>query len=70
VDVSGGGEAAIPAHGAVIDIPLSRLKRSPRNARRTPHSADHIEALAGSIAAKGMLQKPVRRLHLGRTSQS
>jgi ParB family chromosome partitioning protein len=43
----------------VIEVPLSRLKKSPRNARRTPHSADHIEALAGSIAAKGMLQKPV-----------
>jgi ParB family chromosome partitioning protein len=54
-----GGEAAIPAHGAVIEVPLSRLKKSPRNARRTPHSADHIEALAGSIAGKGMLQKPV-----------
>jgi ParB family chromosome partitioning protein len=43
----------------VLDIALDRLKRSPRNVRRTPHSAAHIEALAGSIAAKGMLQKPV-----------
>lgn len=50
---------AIPAHGAVIDVPLSKLRKSPRNARRTPHSEAHIEALAGSIAAKGMLQKPV-----------
>lgn len=54
-----GGEAVVAAHGAVIEVPLSRLKRSPRNARRTPHSAEHVEALVGSIAAKGMLQKPV-----------
>jgi ParB family chromosome partitioning protein len=62
---AGGGGAGlasaqgVPPHGAVISPALSRLKRSPRNARKTPHSAAHIEALAGSIAAKGMLQKPV-----------
>jgi ParB family chromosome partitioning protein len=49
----------VPAHGTVVEIALDRLKRSPRNVRRTPHSGAHIEALAGSIAAKGMLQKPV-----------
>lgn len=46
-------------HGSVLFIPLNRLKKSPRNARKTPHSADAIEALAASIAAKGMLQSPV-----------
>jgi ParB family chromosome partitioning protein len=46
-------------NGQVLDILLSKLKKSPRNARRTPHSAAAIEALAASIAAKGMLQKPV-----------
>ncbi|MGV6874817.1 ParB/RepB/Spo0J family partition protein [Pseudochelatococcus sp. B33] len=43
-------------HGAEIFIPLNRLKKSPRNARKVPHSEAHIEALAASIAAKGMLQ--------------
>ncbi|WP_374452896.1 ParB/RepB/Spo0J family partition protein [Phenylobacterium sp.] len=45
--------------GAEIAIPLNKLKASPKNARRTPHSAEAIEALAASIAAKKMLQKPV-----------
>ncbi len=45
--------------GAEIEIPLNKLKKSPRNARKTPHSAEAIEALAASIAAKKMLQKPV-----------
>lgn len=45
--------------GAVIDVPLNKLRRSPRNARRTPHSEAAIEALAASIAAKGVLQAPV-----------
>lgn len=43
-------------HGAVIDVPLNKLKPSPRNARRTPHARADIEALAASIAAKGMIQ--------------
>jgi ParB family chromosome partitioning protein len=59
VAIETGAEGAIPPHGTVIDLPLSRLKASPRNARKTPHGAEHIAALAGSIAAKGMLQKPV-----------
>lgn len=45
--------------GAEIFIPLDKLKKSPRNARKTPHSEAHIEALAASIAAKGMLQNLV-----------
>src|ERR1700710_1022260 len=45
--------------GAVIDVPLNKLKKSPRNARRTPHAEADIEALAASIAAKGVLQAPV-----------
>jgi ParB family chromosome partitioning protein len=44
---------------AVRLIPLGKLKKSPRNARRTPHPAEAIEALAASIAAKGMIQPPV-----------
>lgn len=50
---------AIPEDGAVLAIPLNRLKKSPRNARKTPHRADAIEALAASIAAKKMLQCPI-----------
>lgn len=45
--------------GDVIEVPLNKLKKSPRNARRTPHAAADIEALAASIAAKGVLQAPV-----------
>ncbi len=45
--------------GTVIDVPLNCLKKSPNNARKTPHGDAAIEALAGSIAAKGMLQMPV-----------
>jgi ParB family chromosome partitioning protein len=45
--------------GDVIDVPLGKLKKSPRNARRTPHAEADIEALAASIAAKGVLQAPV-----------
>ena len=45
--------------GDVIDVPLNKLKKSPRTARRTPHAAPDIEALAASIAVKGVLQAPV-----------
>ncbi|KAB2703723.1 ParB/RepB/Spo0J family partition protein [Brucella intermedia] len=51
--------AAEPATGTEIFIPLNRLKKSPRNARKTPHSQEHIEALAASIAAKGLYQNLV-----------
>ncbi len=40
-------------------IPLNKLKKSPNNARKTPHSEASIEAYAGSIAAKGILQNLV-----------
>ena len=45
--------------GAVIDVPLNKLKKSPKNARKVPHGEAAIEALAGSIAEKGILQMPV-----------
>ncbi|MCA6121235.1 ParB N-terminal domain-containing protein [Bradyrhizobium sp. WSM 1704] len=45
--------------GTEVRIPLSKLKKSPKNARKTPHSAATIEALAASIAAKGILQNLV-----------
>ena len=52
-------ETPTTAHGDVIDIALNRLKKSERNARKTPHSPADIEALAASIKAKGILQPPV-----------
>ena len=45
--------------GTEIFVPLNKLKKSPRNARRTPHGEAAIEALAASIAVKGMLQNLV-----------
>ncbi|HEX4095544.1 MAG TPA: ParB/Srx family N-terminal domain-containing protein, partial [Caulobacteraceae bacterium] len=49
----------IHQNGDVIEVPLNKLKKSPRNARRTPHTEADIEALAASIAVKGVLQAPV-----------
>ncbi len=45
--------------GVVMSVPPNKLKKSPRNARKTPHGEAHIEALAASIGAKGMLQNLV-----------
>lgn len=49
----------IHQNGDIIEVPLAKLKKSPRNARRTPHAEADIEALAASIAVKGVLQAPV-----------
>ncbi|RVD31751.1 ParB/RepB/Spo0J family partition protein [Mesorhizobium sp. M4B.F.Ca.ET.017.02.2.1] len=51
--------AAVPESGTEVFIPLDKLKKSPRNARKTPHSEAIIEAYAASIAAKGILQNLV-----------
>jgi len=45
--------------GTEIFIPLNKLKKSLKNARKTPHSEAAIEAYAASIAAKGILQNLV-----------
>jgi ParB family transcriptional regulator, chromosome partitioning protein len=45
--------------GTECFIPLNKLKKSPKNARKTPHSEAAIEAYAASIAAKGILQNLV-----------
>ena len=45
--------------GTQVFIPLSQLKKSPKNARKMPHSASILEAYAASIAAKGILQNLV-----------
>uniref|UniRef100_B0SV44 ParB domain protein nuclease n=1 Tax=Caulobacter sp. (strain K31) TaxID=366602 RepID=B0SV44_CAUSK len=51
----------VPAavNGAEVLIPLNKLKKSHRNARKTPHSEASIEAKAASIHAKGILQNLV-----------
>ncbi len=46
-------------HAGVVLIPLNKLKKSPDNVRKTPHSKADIEALAASIHAKGILQNLV-----------
>jgi ParB family chromosome partitioning protein len=48
-----------PEHGETVFIPLNKLKKHPRNARKTPHSEASIEAKAASIHAKGILQNLV-----------
>ncbi|MER9102680.1 ParB/RepB/Spo0J family partition protein [Mesorhizobium sp. M0848] len=45
--------------GTEVFIPLNKLKKSPRNARKNPHSEAIIEAYAASIAAKGIFQNLV-----------
>ncbi|CAM5495463.1 chromosome-partitioning protein ParB OS=Afipia felis OX=1035 GN=parB_1 PE=4 SV=1 [Afipia felis] len=49
----------IPESGTEVFIPLNRLKKSPNNARKTPHNEAAIDAYAASIAAKGILQNLV-----------
>lgn len=52
---------------AVI-VPLSRLKRSPKNVRRA-YAPAGIEALAANIAAEGLLQAPVVEPELDEAGQ-
>ena len=51
--------ASVAASGETVFIPLNKLTKHPKNARKTPHSEASIEAKAASIAAKGMLQNLV-----------
>ncbi|MGV2019274.1 MULTISPECIES: ParB/RepB/Spo0J family partition protein [Agrobacterium] len=51
--------AAETVTGREVLIPLDKLKKSPRNARKTPHSDETVETYAVSIAAKGILQNLV-----------
>ena len=46
----------VAEHGAVLFVPLNRLKKSPRNVRRVEHSVDDVEEMAASIAAKAGTQ--------------
>jgi ParB family chromosome partitioning protein len=49
----------------IVFVPLSRLKKSPKNVRKLPHTNADIKAMAASIAAVGMLQYPVVEPELG-----
>jgi ParB family chromosome partitioning protein len=60
---------AVVEVGAVLDIPLNKLKKSPKNARKTPHTEAAIAALAASIRAKSMLQAPVVEPELDEAGQ-
>jgi ParB family transcriptional regulator, chromosome partitioning protein len=51
--------AAEPVSGVEIFVPLAKLKKSPRNARKVPHGEVAIEALAASIQHKGLIQNLV-----------
>ncbi len=48
--------AIVTESGVEIDVPLNKLKKSPKNARKVLHTQAHIEALAASFRAKRMLQ--------------
>jgi hypothetical protein len=49
----------------IVFVPLGKLKKSPKNVRKVPHTKADIKALAASIAALGMLQNPVVEPELG-----
>ena len=51
--------AAAPVSGVEIFVPLAKLKKSPRNARKVPHGEAAIKALAASIQHKGLIQNLV-----------
>lgn len=59
-------DQAVPASGSIISVPLNKLKKSPRNARKMAHPKADIEALAASIAVNGILQMPVVEPELGK----
>ena len=50
----------IPAEARnIIFVPLTKLKKSPKNVRKMKHSPAEIAALAASISSLGMLQFPI-----------
>jgi len=49
----------------IVFVPLNRLKKSPKNVRKVPHTSADIKAFAASIAALGMLQYPLVEPEIG-----
>ena len=45
--------------GQTVFVPLNKLKKSPKNVRKVPHTDEFIAALAASVAAKGLYQNLV-----------
>jgi ParB family chromosome partitioning protein len=56
--------------GETFVVPLNKLKKSPKNVRKTPHGDHAVAALAASIVAHGLLQNLVVEPELkdGRTT--
>jgi ParB family transcriptional regulator, chromosome partitioning protein len=50
----------------LVCVPLAKLKKSPKNVRKVPHTKAEIKALAASIATVGMIQYPVVEPEIGR----
>jgi ParB family chromosome partitioning protein len=56
----------IPAEARnIMFVPLTKLKKSPKNVRKIPHSKAEVAALAASIASLGMLQFPIIEHEVG-----
>jgi hypothetical protein len=49
----------------ILFVPLDKLKKSPKNVRKVPHTKTEIKAFAASIAAIGMLHYPVVEPEIG-----
>jgi ParB family transcriptional regulator, chromosome partitioning protein len=49
----------------LVFVPLAKLKKSPKNVRKVPHTKAEIRSLAASIAAVGMIQYPVVEPEVG-----
>jgi ParB family chromosome partitioning protein len=49
----------------ILFVPLAKLKKSPKNVRKVPHTKADIKAFAASIGAIGMLQYPVVEPEIG-----
>jgi ParB family chromosome partitioning protein len=49
----------------ILFVPLNKLKKSPKNVRKVPHTKADIQAFAACIAALGMLHYPVVEPELG-----
>ncbi len=58
------------ADAKIVFVPLNRLKKSPKNVRKIPHTKADIAALAASIGALGMLQYPIVEPEVGPKGKS
>jgi len=54
----------------LVLVPLSKLKKSPKNVREMLHTSADIEAIAASVTALCMLQYPVVEAEHGRNGKT